>query len=267
MSTTFAKILINWEGAKPLFFASVEPGYKPGLLRHEIDGEFSFSSVNFSYSESEIDIFNDLSFHISSLSHTAFVGPSGCGKSTIIKLMLGFYPINSGQIYASQHSISSLDIKYYRRQFGIVMQNPAFSSGTIRSIICCEGVYSDDYIWSILESCSMSDDIFNMPSKLDTVVNSSSSGLSGGQLQRLAIARALIRSPKVLIMDEATSALDNASQAVIKDTVDKLAITRISIAHRISTIRDADHIIAISDGKCLASGVWDDVKNLSFFQT
>ena len=195
------------------------------------------------------------------------VGPSGCGKSTILKLILGFYPISSGQIYANQHSISSFDIKYYRRQFGIVMQNPGLSSGTIRSNICGDSVYSDDVIWSTLESCSMSDDIFKMPYKLDTLVNSSSSGLSGGQLQRLAITRALIRNPKVLIMDEATSALDNSSQSMIKNTVDNLPITRISIAHRISTIRDADKIIAISDGKCIQSGVWDELKHLPFLHS
>ena len=162
--------------------------------------------------------------------------------------MLGFLNPDSGHIFIDNYPLKRLAIRTYRKQIGVVLQNSQLNPGTIYDCVASGLPYSEDEVWSALEAAQIADEVNNMQMKLDTVISQGATNISGGQRQRLAIARAFISNPSILLMDEATSALDNKSQENISDYINRLGITRVTIAHRLSTIREADQIIKIENG-------------------
>jgi ATP-binding cassette subfamily B protein len=155
--------------------------------------------------------------------------------------------------------LQKLAIRYYRKQIGVVMQDSPLPNGSISQIVSGGQDFNDDQIWQALKNANVADEINSMPMKLQTILNQGAFNISGGQRQRIALARALIKNPRILILDEATSALDNDSQTLISNSIENMQITRISIAHRLSTIRNADNIFVLGEGSIISSGKWDDV--------
>lgn len=239
---------VLWERAKPVLTQVTEPGYSPDATVHDLEGAFALRNVRLQFPCSSKPLFTDLSFVIKAGSHTAITGPTGCGKTTIVRLILGFTQADQGDVLIDDISINKLAIRHYRRQVGVVMQSIHFGAGSIYNLIRCGLPISRDKVWDCLEKAGFADEVNFLPLKLDTYISEGASNLSGGQKQKLAIARALVRDPRVLIMDEATSALDNRSQDKITGIIESLGITRISVAHRLSTIQSADHIIVINGG-------------------
>ena len=206
---------------------------------------------------------NETSLSISEGELMVFVGPSGCGKSTLFNLILRFYEPLSGSILVDGSPVDQLYIRSYRRLFGVILQKPTLQAGSIRDALSCGIEYADDEIWDALEFANAKVEVEAMPMKLETMLSEGASNVSGGQRQRLAIARAILRKPQILIEDEATSALDNTSQAIISKNLLDAGITRIVVAHRVSAIADCDHMIVLKDGVIEAEGTFDQVKKTS----
>ena len=256
ISNVVGKAVVLWIRAKPVIYQSVEPGYLPSAIYHDLRGEFNFNEVSYSFPGRQELLFSNISFEIRPGEHTAITGPSGCGKTTIVRMLLGFTQPSEGHISVDGIPINQLSIRSYRRQLGVVMQNARVNAGSIYNIVCGGIQRQESDVWRALELAAIADEVRNMPMQLETILNDSGTNVSGGQVQRIAIARALITNPKVLIMDEATSALDNESQNLITKSITEMGITRITIAHRLSTIKYSDQIIVIEKGKPVASGDW-----------
>ncbi len=253
------KAAVLWQRAEPVMLAQVEQGYSPDALRHKLHGQFKLQEICYSNAGSSEPLFNNLSFIISSGQHTAITGPSGCGKTTLVRMLLGFIRPDNGELLVDGIPLHQLSIRSYRRQMGVVMQTTRLNSGSIYDVVCGGIERTEEEVWDALEKAAIAAEVRDMPMRLETLLNDSGGNVSGGQVQRLAIARALITNPKVLIMDEATSALDTRSQQVITSTIESMGITRISIAHRLATIQQADHIVVIEHGKASEQGSWRDL--------
>ncbi|CAF0839105.1 unnamed protein product [Adineta ricciae] len=221
-------------------------------------GDIDFINVSFSYpTRSDVTILNNLSFHVRSGQTVAFVGSSGSGKSTCVQLLQRFYEISSGQILIDGIELNEYDLKWLRQQIGVVSQEPVLFHTTIReNIFFGADSATDEEIHQAAKIANAHDFIMSLPDKYETQVGERGLALSGGQKQRIAIARALLRNPKILLLDEATSALDNESEAIVQDALDRAAQgrTTIVIAHRLSTIRHADHIIVLKNGEIVEEG-------------
>ena len=181
-------------------------------------------------------------------------------------MLLGFVAPNGGELLVDGIPLSQLAIRSYRRQLGVVMQTARLNGGSIYDVICGGVQRSEEEVWEALERAAVADEVRAMPMQLETLLSESGGNISGGQGQRIAIARALITKPKVLIMDEATSALDNTSQQAITRTINELGITRISIAHRLTTIQQADQIVILERGKPAESGSWEQLQSHGYLQ-
>ncbi len=228
-------------------------GIDPGDVR----GDIEFSNVTFRYAARTPNAIEDVSFRIRQGEYVAFVGPSGCGKSTIHRLLLGFEQPTSGSIFLDGHDLSGLDIVAVRQRMGVVLQNGRLVAGSIYENIAGLSPLSADEAWSAARAAGLEDDIRAMPMQMRTVVPADGAGFSMGQKQRLLIARAFARRPRVLLFDEATSALDNRAQAVVQATLRKLGATRVVIAHRLSSIRNVDRIYVLDKGRIVESGAFD----------
>lgn len=266
IANTVGRAAVLWRRAAPVMYADVEKGYQPDALKHDLKGHFTIYNVSYEFPGSAEPLFNQLNFNVPSGKHTAITGASGCGKTTLVRMLLGFTSPQGGEILVDGIPLSQLSIRNYRRQLGVVMQTARLNAGSIYDVISGGVQYSEDLIWEALERASVADEIRSMPMQLETLLSDSGGNVSGGQVQRLAIARALITKPKVLILDEATSALDNRSQQHITDVINNLGITRISIAHRLSTIKNADQIIVLEKGLPAESGSWDELKNHGYLK-
>lgn len=264
MANTIGRVYVLWRRAEPIMYADVEEGYQTTAIHHNLEGSFQIKQVGFTYDDAPSPIFDTLSFDIPSKCHTAITGPSGCGKSTIVKMLLGFTKPQKGSIYVDGIPLSKLSVRSYRRQIGVVLQMVKLHPGTIYDVVCGGIESTEAKVWDALEKAAIAEEIKAMPMKLNTFINSNTGNLSGGQVQRLALARALLPEPKVLILDEATSALDNHSQQKISSMISSLGITRITIAHRLSTIEDADKIIVIESGKVSDTGTWNLIKDRGY---
>ncbi|XP_077473724.1 bile salt export pump [Stigmatopora argus] len=228
---------------------------------HKLDkvkGDIEFHNVTFFYpSRPDVMILNDLSVQVKADETTAFVGPSGSGKSTAVQLIQRFYDPKEGKVTLDGHDVRSLNIKWLRSLIGIVEQEPVLFATTIADNIRFgkPGVTMDEIIQAAKEANAYNF-IKDLPQKFDTLVGEGGGQMSGGQKQRIAIARALIRNPKILLLDMATSALDNESEAVVQKALEKARIgrTTISIAHRLSTIRKADVIVGFERGRAVEKG-------------
>ncbi|WP_341885258.1 ATP-binding cassette domain-containing protein [Synechococcus sp. UW140] len=248
ISTIYAQGVVLWKRAEPIFYAQVESGYKPGALRVNLEGNIHFRNISFKYPTAKNQLFKELSFNVIKSAHTALTGKSGSGKTTIFRLLLSFLEPDSGDIFIDNYPLKLLAIRTYRKQIGVVLQNSQLNPGSIYDCVSAGLAYTEDQVWHALEAAQIADEVNDMQMKLDTVISQGASNISGGQRQRLAIARAFISNPTILLMDEATSALDNKTQKKISEYINSLGITRITIAHRLSTIREADQNIIIESG-------------------
>ncbi len=265
----FTAIEVRWKRVLPLFEASFAEHQQLSELefidKNRVTGDISFRQLSFSYPGQTTPLFDSLSFNVHPGKVNAIFGPSGSGKSTIFKLILRLEQPLRGSIILDTKPIEDFYIKDYRRLFGVIPQKSSLSAGSIRDAILAGQDFSDDQIWEALELANIKDEIFNMPMKLYTVLSEGGMNLSGGQRQRIAIARAILQKPMFLLEDEATSALDNQSQAIISNNLSQLGITRLVIAHRLSAIAMADHLIVINDGKVEAQGSYASVLERSEF--
>jgi ATP-binding cassette subfamily C protein len=224
-----------------------------------LSGAIEISRVTFRYAPEAPLVLENVSMRFEPGQFIAIVGASGSGKSTLQRLLLGFETAESGDILYDGQPIGNLDTSALRRRIGVVLQSARVMSGSIYENITAGLPYSLDEAWEAARMAGIAADIEAMPMGMHSVLMEGASTLSGGQLQRLMIARALIGKPQVLIFDEATSALDNVSQAVVTDSLNRLHATRIVIAHRLSTIRDADKIFVMDRGRLLESGGFDEL--------
>ena len=261
IANTGGRAAVLWQRAEPVMYAEVESGYQPDAIRHQLRGEFSLRGVVYEFPGSSEPLFQGLTFTIPASQHTAITGPSGCGKTTLVRMLLGFVSPMGGELLVDGIPLSQLSIRAYRRQLGVVMQTARLNAGSIYDVICGGIQRSEDEVWEALERAAVAEEVRAMPMQLETLLSDSGGNVSGGQVQRIAIARALITQPKVLIMDEATSALDNTSQQAITRTINELGITRISIAHRLATIQQADQIVVMDKTKPAESGTWEELRN------
>uniref|UniRef100_A0A8C6NL31 Bile salt export pump n=1 Tax=Nothobranchius furzeri TaxID=105023 RepID=A0A8C6NL31_NOTFU len=231
-----------------------EAGYK---LDH-VKGDIEFHNVTFYYpSRPEVKILDQLSVAVKSGETTAFVGPSGAGKSTAIQLIQRFYDPKEGMVTIDGHDIRGLNIQWLRSLIGIVEQEPVLFATTIAENIRYgrPGVSMED-ITTAAKEANAYNFIMDLPQKFNTLVGEGGGQMSGGQKQRIAIARALVRNPRILLLDMATSALDNESEAIVQEALDKVRVgrTTISIAHRLSTIKNADVIVGFEHGRAVERG-------------
>jgi ATP-binding cassette subfamily C protein len=203
-----------------------------------------------------------VSIHVKKGEFVAFVGPSGSGKSTIFRVLLGFEKPQSGAVYYDNQELSGLEAGSVRRQLGVVLQNGKLMPGDIYTNIVGSAPRTMDEAWEAARMAGLADDIKAMPMGMQTVISEGAGTISGGQRQRLMIARALVNRPAVLLFDEATSALDNQTQAIVANSVRQLDATRIVIAHRLSTIIQADRIFVIVAGKVVETGNYSELMAL-----
>jgi ABC-type bacteriocin/lantibiotic exporter with double-glycine peptidase domain len=215
---------------------------------NSIIGDVDFSNVNYHDSNSGRAILQEINMTIHAGEFIGIVGESGAGKSTLFKLLLGLENISSGRINLDNINIDHMDSYSLRKQFGVVLQNSQVFPGTILSNLGLNNSLTLDQAWQLAEQIGLADDIHRMPMKMHTYISDNAGeSLSGGQKQKILIGRALTTSPKILLLDEATSALDAASQAVIYKHLEGLKITRMVIAHRLSTLMNADRIYHLKD--------------------
>lgn len=237
----------------------------------DIYGEFDFKDVTFRYNNIDRPVLHNLNLHVDKGETIALVGESGAGKSTILNLVIGFNQVNSGEVLIDGHNMKDIDLRSYRKHLAVVPQTSILFSGTIRDNITY-GVDNVDEatLDEIVKAADLTDLINSLPDGLDTMVGEHGGKLSGGQRQRISIARALIRNPKVIVLDEATSALDSISEKLIQEALNNLTKDRTTfiVAHRLSTIKDADKIAVIADGHCVEYGTYDELMNLKgeFYQ-
>ena len=205
-------------------------------------------------------LFENLSLKIRPGQYVAIVGKTGCGKSTLMRLMLGFEQPQKGAIYYDGKDLAGLDLKSLRKFMGVVMQNGKVFQGTIYSniVISAPGLTMED-AWRAAEMAGLAEDIREMPMGMHTLIAEGGAGFSGGQKQRLMIARAVAAAPRILFFDEATSALDNMTQKIVSESLDKLKCTKIVIAHRLSTIRQCDRIVVLDEGKIIEDGTYEEL--------
>jgi ABC-type multidrug transport system fused ATPase/permease subunit len=225
-------------------------------------GRVSFESVSFAYEAGKPNVIHSFSAEIMPGEHVAFIGPSGSGKTTLLSLMLGFYAPDKGTIKIDGISQDDLDIHYFRQQCAIVMQDNLLLSGTLLdNIRFGRPTATKGEVKKAAEDANAWQFIEDLPDGIETEVGERGVSLSGGQRQRIAIARALLRDPKILIFDEATSALDYESERLVQQAIERLSKgrTTITIAHRLSTIRNSDRVIVLEKGEKVSEGSWDEL--------
>ncbi|GAA4092588.1 NHLP bacteriocin export ABC transporter permease/ATPase subunit [Streptomyces hundungensis] len=247
-----AAVLPLFEQIKPVLDEAPEvrgASTQPGALSGEIEAR----DLSFRYGDDGPLVLDGVSLKAAPGEFVAIVGPSGCGKSTLLRLLIGFDDPVSGSVRYDGQDLSALDRAAVRRQCGVVLQNAQPLAGSILDCICGAEVFSQEEAWEAAAMAGLAEDIKRMPMGLHTMI-SGGGAISGGQRQRLMIAQALVRRPRLLFFDEATSALDNETQRIVTESTRTLAATRIVIAHRLSTVLDADRVIVLSEGRVVQQG-------------
>jgi ATP-binding cassette subfamily C protein len=250
-----------WNRARPILDAEpeVHAGHvDPGVLA----GRVRMDHVTFRYRADGPLTLDDVSLRAEPGELVAIVGTSGSGKSTIVSLLLRFETPLSGAVYYDGHDLKGLDALALRRQLGVVTQENRILAGSLYDNIVCGGLRTMDEAWEAARAAGLDEDIRQMPMGMHTFASEGGGNLSGGQRQRLLIARSLVQKPRVVILDEATSALDNRAQAVVTESLNALRVTRIMVAHRLSTVRHADRIYVIESGRVVQEGPFDELMNV-----
>ena len=266
IALTFAQIKPILERVKPLLDAKPEISEGKQVITR-LSGAVEMNNVSFRYNESMPNVIDNLSLKIRPGQYVAIVGKTGCGKSTLMRLLLGFEKADRGAIYYDGKDINSLDLKSLRRKIGSVMQNGKLLQGDIYSNITISAPWlTMNEAFEAAEKAGIAEDIRRMPMGMHTMISEGSGGISGGQRQRLMIARAIAPKPKILMFDEATSALDNITQRQVCEALDAMKCTRIVIAHRLSTIKQCDRIIVLDGGHIVEDGTYRElIDNKGYF--
>ncbi|MBR2523087.1 MAG: ATP-binding cassette domain-containing protein [Clostridiales bacterium] len=254
------KIRPLYEMSRPIFETAPDVSRDKYMVT-ELNGGVKVNNVSFRYEENSPWVLEDLSFTVRPGEYVAFVGRSGCGKSTIVRLLLGFETPVKGNVFCGHHDVSNVDVHSLRRHIGTVMQNSSLFHGDIFSnIILSTPSATEEDAWRAAEMVGIADDIRKMPMGMHTIITEGGGGISGGQRQRLLIARAICGERKMLIFDEATSALDNIAQKHVADSLAQLkGTTRIVVAHRLSTVQSCDRIFVMEEGRIAESGTYDEL--------
>ncbi|MBR2834305.1 MAG: ATP-binding cassette domain-containing protein [Coriobacteriales bacterium] len=231
---------------------------KPSV--ESLTGGIEVSGLTFRYNENAPYILQNLSFKINPGEYVALVGKSGCGKSTILRLLLGFETPERGSIFYGPYNIQKINLRSLRRHIGVVMQDGKLFMGDISNNITISNPSATlDDAWQAAELAGIADDIRKMPMGMQTLITEGSGGVSGGQRQRLMIARAVCGKRRILMFDEATSALDNLTQKHVAESLENLKCTRIVVAHRLSTVRHCDRILVIDNGNIAEEGTYEEL--------
>ena len=247
------------EMAEPILKTEPEVTAEKEIVTH-VTGDIEMSHVSFRYEESTPWVLSDLSLKIRAGEYVAIVGRTGCGKSTLVRLLLGFEKPDQGAVFYDGRDLNSVDPRSLRRRMGVVTQNGQLFQGDIFANITISAPgLSMKEAWEAAETAGIAQDIRQMPMGMQTLISEGQGGISGGQKQRLMIARAIAPKPKILIFDEATSALDNKTQRQVSEALDKLKCTRIVIAHRLSTIRNCDRILVMDKGAIVEQGNYEEL--------
>lgn len=266
MAALFSFIQPSLEMAEPILAATPETSVNKKTIL-SLAGMIELNNISFRYKEDAPLVIDNVSLKIKSGQYIAVVGKTGCGKSTLIRLLLGFETPKTGAVYYDGTDIAKIDLKSLRQNIGVVLQNSTLFAGDIFANITISAPWltlAD--AWEAARMAGVDEDIRNMPMGMHTMISEGAGGISGGQKQRLMIARAIAPRPKVLIFDEATSALDNITQKQVSDSLASLKCTRVVIAHRLSTIKQCDRIIVLEQGEIIEDGKYDElVKNAGFF--
>ena len=259
IATSIAQIRPILEMVKPIMDTVPEIDEEKAVVT-SLMGGVEINNVTFRYSEDMPAVLDNLSLKIRPGQYVAVVGKTGCGKSTLVRLLLGFEKPQKGSVYYDGRDLKSLDPKSLRRNIGTVMQDGKLFMGDIYSniVISAPWLTLDD-AWAAAEIAGFAEDIRSMPMGMSTMISEGQGGISGGQRQRLMIARAVAPKPRILIFDEATSALDNITQKQVSDALDQMKCTRIIIAHRLSTIRHCDRIIVLDQGHIIEEGTYEEL--------
>ena len=226
----------------------------------KISGAFELKNVTFSYGEDAPLILNGVSFKVKVGEYIGIVGKTGCGKSTLMRLLLGFERPTHGQIYYDNIDFSKMDLQTFRRNIGVAMQDGQVFNGDIFSNITIgKSTLTQEEAWDIARQVALADDIHKMPMGMSTLISEGGGGISGGQKQQILIARAIAPGPNLLMLDEATSALDNIKQRQVIESLNNMGCTRITIAHRLSTVQHCDRILVMDEGRIAEEGTYDEL--------
>ncbi len=258
-ASNFANALPIIRVLKPVMEFEPEIGKEKEVVQ-KLKGNISMQNITFRYDAHMPPVLENLNLEIKSGDYVAIVGPTGCGKTTIMRLLLGFETAGNGEIFYDGRNLKTLDLTSLRRRIGTVLQSGDIFQGTIFSNITISGGnLSEDDAWEAAEIAGIADDIRRLPLKMNTPLPDGGRGVSGGQKQRLLIARAIATRPSIIFFDEATSALDNVTQKAVSDAIGEMSCTRIVIAHRLSTIRDCDRIYCLDKGRFVEEGSYEEL--------
>ena len=255
----FADSLSTLRVLEPVMAFESETNAKKEVVQ-KLRGNISLRNVTFGYTKSMPPVLDGLNLEIHSGEYAAIVGATGCGKSTIFRLILGFEKPDHGEVLFDGKNLDSLDVTSLRRKIGTVLQEGDIFAGTIFSNITVSAPHaSADDAWAAAETAGIADDIRSLPMQMNTFLPDGGRGVSGGQKQRLLIARAVVSKPSILLFDEATSALDNITQKAVADALGELNCTRVVIAHRLSTVQNCDRILFLEDGRIAEEGTYQEL--------
>lgn len=252
------EIIPFWERSRPIFITPVEK-VKEKADPGDLQGDIQVENLYFRYDKNSAFILNNFTMHAAPGEFIGIVGPSGCGKSTLCRILVGFEIAERGLVLYDDKDLGGLDPYKVRIQIGAVFQNSAIFTGTLKENISCGERFSDEQIKEAMHLSTFDRDFKDLPMGLQTILPSGGGVLSGGQRQRLLLTRAIIKKPKILILDEATSSLDNQTQQEVQKNLENLKVTRIVVAHRLSTIQHANRIYVMENGRNTASGTFDEL--------
>lgn len=264
-AVNFADALPVFSLLKPVMDLEPEIGEQKKIVNN-LKGDISLKHISFRYTDDMPYVLEDLNIDIKSGEYVAIVGITGCGKSTILRLLLGFEKPDYGEVYYDGKKLGTLDVTSLRRKIGVVLQDGDVFRGSIMSNITVSAPeLTEEEVWAVAETAGIADDIRKMPMKLNTPIPDNGKGISGGQKQRLMIARAIAGNPSVLFFDEATSALDNVTQKAVSDAIGEMKCTRLVIAHRLSTVQNCDRILCLDGGRIVEEGSYEELMNKNGF--
>lgn len=249
-----------WQRSKVILHEPIETNIdkmQPGIL----SGDVKVVQLSFRYNRNSPLVLDNISIQAEPGEFIAIVGPSGCGKSTLVRMLLGFETPENGAVYYDDKDLAHLNLKAVRNQMRVILQNSSIIDGTIRDNILGGSIANDAEIMQAVKKAGFEEDLKLLPMGLATALTTGGLTLSGGQRQRLLIARALLTKAPILIWDEATNALDNQTQAVVFQNLEKLEMTRIVIAHRVSTIHRANRIYVMDKGRIIESGTFSELSS------